>query len=361
MKMGTSVIKRVLIISLLALLVVCGYLADARSATIETLAAYRGRDRQQMLEAGARKEGRLMLYTSGIITQAIRPLVAAFEKRYPYVKVEIFRAASGPLTKRTLEEYQAGQFLVDAFETTPTALVPLKTTKALQPFYSPHLIDYSDDAKVKADADTVYYVGVRESYIGVGYNTKLIPSREAPKTNDDLLDPKWKGKMSVAGSDTGVRWLGNLLELRGMEFVKKLSAQGIRVQNVSGRALADMVISGEVPLSPTIFDSHVDASKQKGAPIEWVPLEPTVTNLGSVALAGKTPHPHAALMFLDFLLSEDGQRIYMGRGYGSPHTKVGGLAVKFKKTYLEQMFSDDVFVKKVDEWQRLLQKIFIRK
>src|SRR5918994_7270429 len=98
---------------------------------------------------------------------------------------------------------------------------------------------------------------------------------------------KWKGKMSIAGTSTGVRWVGSVPIIMGREFLNKLAEQEIKVQNISGAALAGLVVSGEVPLSPTIFDANVTLAKQKGAPVEWRPLEPVVTTVGSAALRAK--------------------------------------------------------------------------
>ena len=333
--------------------------ASGKPMTFEELALYRGSDRQQVLEAGARKEGGLLVYTSHTRMDAdVKP---AFEKKYPFIKMEVFRSSSGPLARRTLEEYRAGQFQVDAFELTPNGLVVLNKAGLLQPFHTPRLAKYEDDVKERAKGDAVYYVGVRESHIGLGYNNKLIPRQETPKSYDDLLNPKWKGKMAIAGSDTGVRWVGYLSETKGKEFIKKLAAQDIRVQNVSGRALNDLVISGEVPLSPTIYDSHVRLSKAKGAPEDWIPLEPAITNLGSGAVAKKPAHPHAALLFVDFMLSDECQKIYLETGYGSPNIDIMGREGKFKKAFLEAIYDDDALIKKVAEWRKLLQNEFIRK
>src|SRR5439155_1266351 len=129
-------------------------------------------------------------------------------------------------------------------------------------------------------------------------NTTLVSTNDGPKAVKDLLDPKWKGKMSIAGTSTGVRWIGSTIEVMGREFLDKLAEQEIKVQDMSGAALAGLVGAGEVPLSPTIFDADVTVAKQKGAPIEWRPLEPVVTTVGYSALSSKAPHPHAALLFL---------------------------------------------------------------
>ncbi len=111
---------------------------------------------------------------------------------------------------------------------------------------------------------------VRESYTGIGFNTKLLPSDKAPKTYQALLDPQWKGKMAISGvSTTAVNWVGTMLIVAGPDFVRKLGQQNIRIYNLTGRALANLMSAGEVALSPTIYNSHVAASADKGAPLAW--------------------------------------------------------------------------------------------
>lgn len=331
--------------------------AGAKPATVAEIALYKGVDRQQILEEGAKKEGKLLLYTSAILTQSVQPMVAAFEKKYPYLKVEIFRASNDDIVKKVLPEYQNRVYQADVFETTTGGMVMLKEAKILQPYYSPEIASYPPEA---GDKDGMFYP-TRESYVSLGYNTKLIAPGEAPKTYQELLDPKWKGKAALsAGGSTAQRWLGGILMTFGEDMVKKLAAQDMAVQNVSGRALADMIISGEVALSPTIYDSHVANSKKKGAPIEWLPIEPVVTNVGQAALASKAPHPNAAMLFNDFLLSEDGQKIYSGTGYGSSRKGMGGTA-NYKKIYVEEGMTSKEFAAAMTKWDKMLEDLFIRK
>ena len=186
----------------------------------------------------------------------------------------------------------------------------------LQEYLSPELAAYDDDAKIKGKTG-VYAWTNREIYISLGFNTKLIPPAEAPKSIKDYLDPKWKGKMSIAGTTTGVQWVGAVMETMGREFLDKASAQDINVQNISGAALSGLVASGEVPLSPTIFNSNIFTHKRDGAPVEWRPLDPVIAGVGTSALVVNAPRPHAALLFLDYLHSKFGQEVAMKGGISS--------------------------------------------
>ncbi len=117
-----------------------------------------------------------------------------------------------------------------------------------------------------------------------------------------LLRPELKDKIAFAGSDTGVTVIGAMLKFKGEEYVKKLKSLNPSMHNVSGRALLDMVISGEVGVSPTTFRNHVEVSLKAGAPIEWIPMDVVPANSGSTAVLAKAPHPHAALLLADFIL-----------------------------------------------------------
>lgn len=325
--------------------------SGAAPATVADIAQYSGADRQKVLEAGAKSEGVVSLYTSAV-APTMPLIIEAFQAKYPFLKVEMYRAENTELNQRFSQEEQAGKRILDVLETTTDGMTAFITNKWLQAYASPEAAVYPKEAVHPQGL----WVPTRASYVGLGYNTKLVAKADAPKTFDDLLDPKWKGKMSIASSTTGVRFVGNILFTKGDDFLRKLGAQNVRLLNVSGRALADLVVAGEVPLSPTIFDSHVADSKSQGAPVEWVPLEPTVVNLGGAALSAKAPHPNASMLFIDFLLSERGQKIYSDHGYGSTRPGIGAGAASFKKVYLDIVTPNygDSFAK----WQQLLRGTF---
>ena len=310
-------------------------------------------DRQQTLEAGARREGALMLYATG--TQ-IEPLIEAFRKKYPFIKVEMPRASSEDVARKVFEEYRAGVFAVDAYELSTFGLVPLHGQGLLQPFASPEQAHYPPTA---FGPDRVW-ASVRESYIGLGYNTSRISPGEAPRTWDDLLEGRWKGRMALSGSDSSLANLtGAMVLTKGADYVRKLGAQNIRVFQMTGRALANLVISGEAPLALTIYSAHVEASKAQGAPIEWVaPGAVSVTDTGA-ALAARAPHPHAAMLFIDFLMSKEAQAMYRALGYRSAHRDVATP----EDGRLQKMFlaSRPDYANEFERWSRLAEEAFLRR
>lgn len=345
-----------LVFALIIVLIFTGIAVSApkRPTTVAELALYEGTDRQQILEEGARKEGTFTFYTSGILTMAVRPVVEAFEKKYPYIKVEIWRGDSTQLVPRTFEEYRAGRHIVDAVEVSQSGEIILEEGGILQPFYSPNLKYIEEGSFKKAPTGGAFAGGVFQSGLVVGFNTKLITKEQLPKTYQDLLDPKWKGKVPIVTSITGINWVGGLLESYGEKFVENIAKQGFPTHAVSPRALLDMIISGEYAFSPTILDSHVRDSKKKGAPVELIPLEPVTTYINTISLAKHAPHPHATMLFIDFELSKQSGEIYAATGYVSPRIDVGGER-NWKKYY------GPYSSKQVGQWNSAFQRLFVKK
>lgn len=331
--------------------------AQSKALSAAELALYKGNDREKILLEGAKKEGQLTFYTSN--TWVAGPVSQEFEKKYPFIKANVWRSDSKALLKRLTEEHAAGKYLADVVETSPEYVTLLVRSNLLQDHFSPELGAYDDDAKVKGKSGVLAWTN-REIYISLGYNTKLVSAAEAPKMLKDYLDPKWKGKMSIAGTTTGTQWIGAVSDAMGREFLEKLSAQEINVQNMSGAALSGLVASGEVPLSPTIFNSNIFTHKQKNAPVEWRPIDPVIAGVGTSGMIANAPHPHAALLFLDYLHSKLGQQVAMKGGLSSARSDIGSLEQKFKKIYMETKYPPEELEKKFNEWEGLMRKLFIR-
>ena len=321
------------------------------------LALYQGADREKILVEGAKKEGQFTLYTSHTW---FKTFVGEFEKKYPFVRASQWRNDSKNVIRKVFEEAKAGRVLVDVVETTADGMGVMKREGLFQEYFSPEARYYPNELKPKGK-NGFFYLPNRETYNSLGFNTKLIPPATAPKTLKDLLDPKWKGKMAITSTTTGARWIGNFLETLGRESLEKLADQDVSVQDMAPAALINLVVSGEVPLSPTIFDANVTLAKQKGAPVDWRPLEPVVATVGSAALLAKAANPHTALLFIDYLLSKEGQQLIMKGGLWSPRDDVGSLDQKFKKNYLDEKYSSEEMEAKIGQWEGLLRQLFIRK
>jgi iron(III) transport system substrate-binding protein len=324
----------------------------AGPTSVAEIAQYAGADRAQILDAGARKEKALMIYTTG--TQ-IQPLIDRFKQIYPYLDVQMPRATSEDVARKVIEEYGAGYYEADVFELSSYGLIVPRQMGILQPFQSPEAKAYPDSA-IEKDR---MWISVRESYVGIGYNTNLISAADAPKTYQDLLDPKWKGKMAISYSmSTTANVIGAMVLTLGEDYVRKLGAQDNRVYPLLGRALANLTISGEAPISWTTYDSHVQASRAQGAPIAWIAPGPVPVTDTSVALASKAQHPHASMLFIDFLLSAEGQALYQKLGYSSARN---GMQPADKPAVTKLYLTNrPTYVNDYEAWTKLTQESFIK-
>lgn len=338
---------------------------DARAVTVEEIALLKAADRQKVLEQGARKEGRLLWYGTLIVDQLMRPVKSAFEKEYPFIQVEFFRGNSERVAQKVIEEYQARRHDVDIVDgTTSPAMV--KKAGFMQRFFSPHLAEYPPELK-----DPQGFWGVTNLYfMTLGYNTRMVKPNEVPKSWEDLLNPKWRGQIiwsTSRGSGAPV-FIGNILaamgQKAGMAYLEKLAKQNVAKSTASARALLDLVIAGEYPLVINIFNHHAAISRKAGAPSEWQPMEPVAAPVNTVGLAKNSPHPHAAMLFIDFVLSRKGQKVFQDVNYlpahpemaaKEPELKPGGGRFK-KASYLNPELQFD----KGDEWVDLFQKLFIK-
>jgi iron(III) transport system substrate-binding protein len=328
--------------------------AGAQSSNaVEAIANYAGTDRQAMLEAGARRERGLLLYTTG--TQ-IEPLIRGFERKYPFLTVTVQRGPQTEIARRALQEYRVGLRKIDAFELSSQGLILIRDANILQPFSSPEAAAF-DAAAIEPKR---HWAVVRESYTGIGSNTNAIPPGRGPKSYDDLLAPEWRGRMAMSGSvSTAANFVATLMLTRGEDFVRRLGRQDIRIYPVTARALANLMIAGEVVLSPTIYNSHVEVSAARGAPLAWAAPGAVPVTDTAVALARGAPSPHAAMLMIDYLMSEEGQSTYGQLGYGSARQGANRQAANnpVQKLYIGNRPD---FVREFAEWSKLYRDVFLQ-
>jgi iron(III) transport system substrate-binding protein len=289
---------------------------------------FTGDDRTSRLEECAADEDGLTWYTS-LAGDAPDAMAAGFNEAYPDIKVEIFRGEQTDVVSRVVQENQAGRLQGDVVEVTSDGFRILGDLGVLTPFTTPTIGDY-DERFVIADpegGDGVLGVGDRASYVGFAYNTEELAEGDVPETIEDLLDPALKGKLAITSSTTGVRFVGNVFEKlgeeEGQQFLEDFAAQDIRVEAVSGSALAELIGRGEVASSPGIFRNHAEELKEQGQPIDWIPLEPVTANVGYAGAFADAPSPCSAALFLDFELGEEGTAIYEDLQYPRPSEDLG--------------------------------------
>jgi iron(III) transport system substrate-binding protein len=283
-----------------AVALVLWWTAFAQVATgVETSSSVEA-GRIEKLVAGAKKAGTVTVYTSAS-QEDMAVLADAFEKKYG-VKVRVWRASSEQVVQRGVTEARGSRFDVDVFETGALALESLHREKLLQAVNSPALADLNP-AALTAHGE---WTGTRFNVFVPAYNTQLIRRDELPRTYDDLLDPKWKGRLGVEADDSD--WFGALMDQLGEDrgfslFRRVAAANGISVRK-GHTLLANLIVSGEVPLAITTYAYRIEQLKHKGAPVEWFALAPVIARFDGVGVARRAPHPDAAVLFFDFMLTD---------------------------------------------------------
>ena len=308
-------------------------LAQRKPMTISELVTYNGKDREAVLYAGAKTEGKVTWYTS-LAGDSYKGMIKSFEGKYAGVKIEAYRTNGGETTNRMVEEAKARKAIVDTIETTEANLMFQRESFLLRPYHSPYFASYPEEAKVKGERGLYFWATARESYIGFGYNKNLLSKDAVPKNYLGLLHPALKGRLGLTLDDTSNKVIGAILKTRGPELLKKLKGQDISLHTIIPPALLDLIASGELIAGAAIFRNHVIVAQQKGAPVEWVPMDIVPTNVGGVAVAAQPPHPHAALLLADYLLGPEGQGILGKYHYGNASTNYGFKKWRPERDYL---------------------------
>lgn len=341
-----------LIITTLVFISLCATSAWSQTTrTAAELGAYAGADREKILFDGAKREGKVVWYTT-LATDQNKQIAAAFEKKYPGVSVDTFRTGSSALAQRLLTEAKARRHIADAVETTPPGLMTFRDGQLLLPYTSPHLAAFPEDAKERANKSLVYWTTVRESYVGLSYNKRHVAAADVPKNFDGLMRPALKDNMGIAGEDTGARIIGAMVKVKGEAWVRKLREQNMRIHMMAGSALTQLVAAGEIYASPSQFYSATNVAAKRGAPVGWVPMDLVVASAGGAAVSVNAPRPHAALLFIDFLMSPDGQKLYEDLFFGVAQKDYG-----FKRWYPEKGGTLAQYEEALDGWHRLMKEI----
>jgi len=274
-------------------------LAQGAGSTLAEIASYAGPDRIANLVAGARKEGAVNVYTSETV-EDVGALSQAFEAKYG-IKLNLWRGSSEDILQRAVVEARGGRFDADIFETGATAMESLHRERLLQRVDSPAAADLT----LKAIQPHHEWIGTRYNIFVAAYNTRLVAGADLPKSYDDLADAKWKGRLGIEADDSD--WFGAVVEALGEERGLKLFRDIVARNGVSVRKghtlLANLVVSGEVPLAVSSYFYKVAQLKGRGAPIDSLSIAPVVARFEGVGVARRAPHPYAAVLFMEFMLT----------------------------------------------------------
>jgi iron(III) transport system substrate-binding protein len=259
--------------------------------------------RQKTLVEKAKSEGEVSFYSS-LQAQQIEPFVQLFRKRYPFIKVSPYRVSGNRQVIRIHTELNAGNHLFDVTNGSAEQAFAIKKIGAIDPYHSPQREFFPVSDRDKEGFFTSLYI----IPIVLGYNTNLVKRSEVPKTYEDLLHPKWKGNMFL--DDEAYEWFAVLLKHfgreKGLQYMRSLAKQDLRM--VRGRtAQSQLLAAGERPVAIVLSGHTVLDLKAKGAPIDLTILDPYFAQANKLMIARHAPHPHAAALFIDWALSEEGQ------------------------------------------------------
>jgi iron(III) transport system substrate-binding protein len=324
--------------------------ASAQANRVAEIANYQGADREQRLIEGAKKEKELTFYSS-IPPEDISVLAAAFDKKYG-VKVKVWRADSEGFLQRILSEARARRFEVDVMAGSSSALEPLYRENLLQEAKSPYLADIIP----QAIAPHRQWVSVYLSTFVQAYNTNLVTKDSLPKTFQDLVRPEWKGRLGIEAEDFD--WFAQVLmdmgEAQGLRLFRQIVAEnGISVRK-GHNLLTNLVAAGEVPLALSDYGFLAEQAKRKGAPLDWFVIPPLIARPTAEGLARNAPHPYAAMLFYDFLIS-DAQPILASRAFVPAGDKV---ETPIDRSQLK-LIDSAAMLDQAKKWQELYQRTII--
>ena len=274
---------------------------------------------------GAKKEGSLVFYTSMTADQA-QKVLDAFKAKYPFVQSKILRAVGERLLTKIMTEVQAGRYEFDVVQSAESQAYFLKKKNLLLKYVSPEV---KNIRKPFFDPDG-YWAAVYIMPNVIAYNTHMVKRNEVPETDEDLLNPKWKGK--IAMDPTKSEWfawkLKRLGDEKGLAYMKKLGAQEFKLY--PGLSLiTNLLAAGEFPLVLNTYLHNAEEIKRKGGPVDWIAQDPIFTKFQPLGIGAKASHPNAAKLFADFMFSEEGQKIIASFGRVPTRrgvaTKVEGL------------------------------------
>jgi len=256
---------------------------------------------QEQLIAGAKKEGQLVIYASAT-AQQLQMYFAAFNKRYPFIKTEFFRTGKQKLVSKILLEEQAKQRIADLIHTSVIETNIIKKRGGLSRYVPNEALAFPNQYKDPEGFWTSAYL----SGTLLGFNPRQVKRTEVPKKYEDLLDLRWKNGIAIDSNK--IEWFAMLLKLKGRPFMEKLAAQKPTVQGGNTLVL-QLLAAGEFPIAAGVYEYSVEDMKQRGAPIDWLGLEPVITYTVAVSLPSQPPHPYAARLFTEWLLSKEGQEV----------------------------------------------------
>jgi len=276
-----------------------------------------GAEENATLVEGARKEGKVVYY-SGMTIEDAQAISNAFQKKYPFIKVEILRMSGEKILIKALTEARSKKLPADIFQTSIIQVSQMQENKLLMKYDSPESKAYPENFKSREGYWNAIYV---LPYV-LTYNTKIFPRDQAPKSYEDLLNPKWKGQIGMDAEE--IQWYFFMMKVmgkdKGMAYMQKLAQQNVSLRK-GHTLLVTLCAAGEVPVVTVGYLDRVERLRDGGAPIDWVRFKssPVPTAINATAIVASAPHPNAAKLFHNFIISREGARAIKSVGRFPAH------------------------------------------
>jgi iron(III) transport system substrate-binding protein len=336
-------------LGLLAMLALpCRQMAFEETGAATALADQPDPDRLAKLIADAKKEGTVTVYSSSTV-EDLSAISAAFERKYG-VKVRLWRASSESIVQRAVTEARGGRSDADVLETGALAMESMHRERLLQEVKTSALSGLLP-AAIPSHRE---WIGTRFNVYVAAYNTGLVGKDELPRSYDDLLDRRWRGKLGVEADDSD--WFGGVISALGQERGLKLFRDIIAANGVSARKghslLANLVVSGEVPFALTTYAFRAEQLRKSGAPLAWIVIPPVVARFEGAGVARSAAHPNGATLFFEFMLT-DAQDILRSRDFFVPTRETKALPSGVSVTFLDPAKALD----EARKWSKLYRDI----
>jgi ABC-type Fe3+ transport system substrate-binding protein len=313
------------------------------------------------LIAKAKQEKEVVYYTELIVDQIVRPLAAAFEKKYG-IKVVFWRGDSQQAGLKLTLEHKAGRTQADVWS----------LASGFRALIDDGLIArFATDNTAALPAEfrdpNGYWAASNMIVLGPAVNTGLVPESERPRRYDDLLDSKWRGKLVWKPNEVTGAWglIGNVLALmgeeKGLAYLRRLNGQNIATMGASTRAILDHVAAGEFPMTLGVSNHNAEIARKAGAPVAWLPLDSAWATLHTIGVTAGAPHPNAARLFVDFVLSPEGQQIFQKAGYlpTRPDTPAATPSLRPQEGgFKVNVFAPEAVDRDLEHWSKVYATIF---
>jgi len=327
------------------LLAACGQ--EPATPVTDSAAVGSPADMEQLIEA-ARAEGTVDVYST-VTVEDMTLLNAAFEEKYG-VRVNLWRGSASGILQRATTEARAGRFAVDVIEAPGSEMESMAREGLFREVELPVYSELMDGAYVEGRP----WVATRLIIFALGYNTNLVDAADLPQTYQDLLDPKWRGKIGVEATDYNLfmSLTDSMGGEPGIQLFRDIQAVNGFSVRMGHTLLGNLVVSGELPIGLNLYRHFLEPAKRSGAPIDYVYLPPVFAVPSGAAVSARAPHPNAALLYMQFLLT-DAQEIYESRDNTATNLTYQNLPEELEF----QLVDVEKYVDEIEIWRPLYSDV----